>query len=139
LESLVKIENRIEPDAREFYRTVILTMQRAGVPLLVGGAFAFEFYTGISRFTKDLDLFVRTKDAERVLDVFRSAGYKTEVTAPHWLAKVCSGDVFVDFIFGQANGASEVDDGWFENAGRHVMLGLDLELCPVEETICSKA
>lgn len=139
VESLVKIEDRIEPEAREFYRRAILTIQRAGIPLLVGGAFAYEFYTGISRYTKDLDLFVRSKDAARVLDVFSSAGYKTEVTAAHWLAKACEDGSYVDIIFGEANGAIGVDDEWFEYSVGHKVFGLDLEFCPAEEMIRSKA
>ena len=91
-ESLVKIEDRIEPEARDFYRKAIMTIQNAGIPLLVGGAFAFEFYTGISRYTKDFDIIVRARDASRVIKLLSSSGYTTEVTAPHWLAKVCAGD-----------------------------------------------
>jgi hypothetical protein len=139
LESLVKIEERIDPQAREFYRKAISAVRAAGVPLLVGGAFGFEFYTGISRYTKDVDLFVCARDAPQVLDVLASAGYETEVTAPHWLVKACSGDTYVDFIFGQANGASVVDEEWFQNPVRQIILGMELELCPVEEMICSKA
>jgi hypothetical protein len=139
LESLVTIEDRIEPEFREFYRKAITTVQGAGIPLLVGGSFAFEFYTGISRYTKDLDLFVKATDADRVLEVFSSAGYNTEVTAPHWLAKACAGGIFVDIIFGEANGAIGVDGEWFEHAVPHKILGLDVGLCPVEETIRSKA
>jgi hypothetical protein len=138
-EMLVKIEDRIDPDTRDFYQRAILTVERAGIPLLVGGAFAFEFYTGISRNTKDFDIFVRGKDAGRVLDLYGSRGYKTEITANHWLAKVCAGDSFVDIIFGAANGVSEVDDRWFEHSIEQKILGMDLKLCPVEEMIWSKA
>ncbi len=138
-ESLVRIEDRIDPETRAFYRDAVSTLQRGGIPLLLGGAFAFEFYTGISRFTKDLDIFILPRDAERVLDIFSRAGYTTEVTAPHWLLKACAGDVFVDVIFGEANGSIEVDDEWFTHATGHRILGLDLLVCPVEETIRSKA
>ncbi len=138
-ESLVKIEGRIEPECREFYRRTILTVQAAGIPLLVGGAFGFEFYTGISRYTKDFDIFIRASDAQRVLTVLKDSGYTTEVTAPHWLAKVCSAGNFVDIIFGEANGVNEVNDEWFHQAIRREILGLHLLLCPVEEMICSKA
>ncbi len=138
-ESLVKIEDRIEPECREFYRKAILTVQAAGIPLLAGGAFGFEFYTGISRYTKDFDIFVRAADAQRVLTALRNCGYTTEITAPHWLAKVCWQGNFVDIIFGEANGVNEVTDEWFTQAIRRQILGLDLLLCPVEEMICSKA
>ena len=37
----------------------------AGVPFVVGGAYAYATYTGIYRDTKDLDLFPRKRDAAR--------------------------------------------------------------------------
>ena len=139
VESLVKVEDRIGPEVRRFYRRAITTLQEAEVPLLLGGAFAFEFYTGVARYTKDIDIFIRARDAERALDIFSRAGYTTEVTAPHWLLKACSGDVFVDVIFGEANGVIEVDDEWFEKAQKYSIFGLELSVCPVEETIRSKS
>ncbi len=138
-ESLVRIEERIDPKSRDFYRRAIGMLQDAGVPLLVGGAFAFEYYTGISRYTKDFDVFIRAQDAERALAVFSSTGFKTEITAPHWLAKVCENGVFVDIIFGGANKVSAVDDAWFEHSVPEAILGMDLRLCPVEEMIWSKS
>jgi hypothetical protein len=33
----------------------------AGIPFLVGGAFAHACFTGIRRSTKDLDLFIRAR------------------------------------------------------------------------------
>jgi hypothetical protein len=138
-ESLVRIEDRIEPASRDFYRRAIMTVQKAGIDLLVGGAFAFERYTGISRFTKDFDIFVKARDAARLLEVLSSEGFVTEVTAPHWLAKVCAPEGFVDIIFAEANGAREVDDEWFDYSVEQKVVGLDLRLCPVEEIICSKA
>ena len=44
---------------RRFYRDVLTILDRANVPTLVGGAFAFSHFTGIQRPTKDFDLFVR--------------------------------------------------------------------------------
>ena len=40
-----------------------------GFPFLVGGAYAFARYTGIERFTKDFDVFVRPEDLDRLLGV----------------------------------------------------------------------
>lgn len=139
LESRVAIADRIDPGSREFYRKAIMTLQDAGIPLLVGGAFAFELYTGVSRYTKDFDIFIRASDMEAVLGVLKRAGFNTEITAPHWLAKVCQDDSFVDIIFSEANGVNAVDDDWFEQASKRTILGLDLAICPVEEMICSKA
>lgn len=132
-------ENRIDPGTRAFYRKAAMTAIDAGVPFLVGGAFAIEFYTGIARPPKDFDLFVRRADVRRILSAFEATGCRIEMTAPHWLAKACIGNDFVDVIFGSANGIGEVDDEWFGQAEKAQVLDLPLELCPVEETIWSKS
>src|SRR5690349_35967 len=100
----------------EFYRAAQALLQKAGIPFLVGGAFALEFYTGIWRATKDFDVFVRGDDCPRILELFAAKGYRTETPFPHWLAKVHRQDDFVDVIFSSGNGVARVDDEWFEHA-----------------------
>jgi hypothetical protein len=132
-------ESGLEPGTRDFYCRAMHTLLDADVPFLVGGAYAFERYTGIARHTKDFDVFVRRADAERALDAFAAAGYHTELTFPHWLGKAfCSGD-FVDVIFASGNGVAQVDEGWFEHAVEDCVFDIPVLLCPVEETIWSKS
>ena len=125
--------------AHVFYRRAMRTLQKAGVPFLVGGAYAFERCTGIARASKDLDVFVRPSDCRGALDVLARAGYRTELTFPVWLGKAFSGRDYIDVIFSSGNGVAEVDDGWFAHAIPGRVLGLPVELCPIEETIWSKA
>ncbi|MDQ3881264.1 MAG: hypothetical protein M3295_09370, partial [Chloroflexota bacterium] len=63
----------------------------------------------------------------------------TERSFPHWLAKVRSGDEYVDVIFSAGNGVAEVDAEWFQHAERATILGVRVALCPPEEMIWSKA
>jgi hypothetical protein len=42
---------------------------------MVGGTYAFQYYAGISRTTKDFDIFVRPRDVQRILDVLTRAGF----------------------------------------------------------------
>jgi hypothetical protein len=42
----------IDPVARAFYRDVMIRLEERGIPFLVGGAYAFERYTGIARHTR---------------------------------------------------------------------------------------
>lgn len=130
--------NELYPDAAAFYRHVLQRLNGAGVPYLVGGAYAFAVYSGIERDTKDLDLFVRRADFERIGDVLAGAGYQTELTHPHWLGKVHAGPVVVDLIFNSGNGLTTVDDLWFEHAPSAEVLGEPVQLMPVEEMIWSK-
>ncbi len=128
----------LHPRTREFYRTALMTVKASGVPFLVGGASALERYTGIERHTKDFDIFVRPTDFERVLNLFASAGYRTERTHPHWLGKVFHEDVFVDVIYRSGNALAEVDDEWFVHAVEDKVLDLPVGLIPPEEVIWTK-
>lgn len=123
----------------DFYQRTLELLAADGIPHLVGGAFAIAHYAGIERSTKDIDLFVKREDLDRIEGVLGSAGYRTERPYPHWLAKAWCGEHFVDLVFSSANGIATVDDEWFEHGTRGHALGLPVGLCPVEETIWSKA
>ena len=128
--------------ALDFYKRVIQILQNSEVEFLVGGAFAFVHYTGIGRNTKDLDLFIRRADWDRVTSLLSEEGVTIELTFPHWLGKAYGGrdrEFFVDLIFSGGNGVAEVDDEWFAHARRDESLGFPVKLMPVEEMIWSKA
>jgi hypothetical protein len=116
-------------------------LEGAGLSVLVGGAFAQKYFTGISRDTKDLDLFLMESDLHRALAALERRGYRTEITFTHWLAKVYDKDErqFVDIIFNSGNGLCVVDKGWFERAPSGEALGRQVKFCPVEESIWQKA
>ncbi|HUF27581.1 MAG TPA: hypothetical protein VMM18_11460 [Gemmatimonadaceae bacterium] len=128
-----------DPRSSAFYREALATLHGAGLPFLVGGAYAFGRYTGIVRDTKDFDIFVRERDARRVLAEFARVGYRTEMTFPHWLGKVFHGVNFVDVIFGSGNGVAMVDDEWFEHARAGQVVDVPVQLAPPEEMIWQKS
>jgi hypothetical protein len=127
------------PERAELYRTTLEMLNRSGVPYMVGGTYAFQYYAGIARTTKDFDIFVRPQDVQRVLDVLTRAGFKTEIAFSHWLAKAHHGDRFIDVIFCSGNGVAVVDDEWYAHAVDEEVLGVPVKLCPAEEMIWSKS
>ncbi len=129
----------LPPATRAFYARMLGQLADADVPVLVGGAYALARYTGITRFTKDLDIFVRRADCDRALTALAAAGCATATPFPHWLAKAAHGDELVDVIFSSGNGVAQVDDLWFEFAVDGVVAGVPVQLCPAEEMIWSKA
>ena len=129
----------IPPETLAFYRRAVDTLLEAGMPFLVGGSYAFERYTGISRHSKDFDIFARESDTERILDVLARIGCRPERTFPHWLAKAYLGDDYVDVIYGGGSGIAMVDEEWFEHSVEGVVLGARVRLIPAEEMIWSKA
>jgi hypothetical protein len=129
----------LAPETADFYREAMATLEAAGVPVLVGGAYAYARYTGIVRHTKDFDVFLRPGDFGRALDVLARKGWKTERTFSHWLGKAWHGDDFVDLIFSSGNGVAQVDDLWFEHAVEETVLDRPARLVPAEEMLWSKA
>ena len=127
------------PEKAELYRTALEMLNRAGVPYLVGGTYAFHYYAGIARTTKDFDIFVRRVDLQRVLDVLGRTGFRTEIAFDHWLAKAFNADRFIDVIYSSGNGVADVDDEWFAHAVDEVVLGVPVRLCPAEEMVWSKS
>lgn len=133
----IKVE--LDRGARDFYVRTLTILNEAEMPYLVGGAYAMGTLAGIERHTKDLDVFILERDLNRVLDTLRDAGYRTEVTYPHWLAKAWISERFADVIYRSGNGVAVVDDQWFEHAVEAELLGIPVRLCPAEEVIWSKA
>ena len=132
------MSTHLDPVGYQFYRDALALLQDSQVPFLVGGAYAFQSYTGIHRNTRDFDVFVRPKDADHVLERFAAAGYRTQRTFRHWLGKVFHRDYYVDIIYSSGNGLCRVDDAWFEHANDGEVLDVTVKLCPIEEMIWSK-
>ncbi|HEV8141942.1 MAG TPA: hypothetical protein VGQ77_03740 [Methylomirabilota bacterium] len=128
----------LDPATFAFYGRSLTALNDAGVPYLVGGAYAFERYTGIARHTKDFDIFVRPADLDATLAILGATGCDTEITFPHWLAKARCGEHLVDIIFSSGNGIAEVDELWYEHAVDDTVLGVPVRLMPAEEMIWSK-
>lgn len=132
-------ESHLDSETREFYCRALHRLRDEGVPFLVGGAYAFERYTGIARHTKDLDVFVREADYQRAITALEMDGCRGEAPFPHWLAKAYCGDHYVDIIFGSGNGVAPVDDLWFAHAVDETVLDVPVKLVPAEEMIWQKA
>jgi hypothetical protein len=128
-----------DPIAVETYCEAMRVLQAEKIEFLLGGAYSFARFTGLPRHTKDLDLFLRPCDRDRALAALATAGFDTEVTFSHWLAKAMRGDYFIDLIYSSGNAVAAVDDGWFAHALEAEVMGQRVLLCPPEESIWSKA
>ena len=132
-------EQKIPTSTLDFYRDVLTILSKASVPFLVGGTYALNHHAGIQRTTKDLDLFIHQRDLEHITSLLEDTHYQCDLRYPHWLAKIYDQDDFIDLIFNSGNGIAEVDELWFEHAVAATLFDVKVQLCPVEETIWSKA
>jgi hypothetical protein len=126
---------------QRFYTSVLAELNAAGIQFLVGGGHALESYLGIGRSVKDLDLFMREHDVPAALGrIEERLGFQSEITYRHWLAKIKhDGREHIDVIFNSGNAGCAVDDEWFRYAVPSTVMDEPIRLCPVEETIWSKA
>jgi predicted nucleotidyltransferase len=133
------LEDEVAADTAAFYRRALQVLVDADVPFLVGGAFAHACFTGIRRSTKDLDLFIKREDYERIVALMEAQGWRNEMPYPHWLAKVYAGEDFIDLIFNSGNGLTPVDDGWFRDNAEADILGVPVRIANIEDGMMSKA
>jgi len=138
------IEYKIDPNAssnevaQNFYGAALKSLNESGIPYLVGGAFAINHFTGIFRDTKDLDIFCRPTDYEKILRRMMGDKYEIEVHDVRWLAKVFHEGFFIDIIFSSVNNICRVDDVWFENAVAGEVYNVPVKYVSAEEMFWCK-
>lgn len=130
--------NNTQVDANTFYSDSLLLLNESGVQYLLGGGFAFSYYTGIYRDTKDLDIFCRNSSYPKILKFFGDKGFRTELTDARWIAKIFKDEYYIDLIFDTPNGICTVDDSWFANSVTGKFQNLDVAMVPPEELIWCK-
>jgi hypothetical protein len=128
----------IQEEGKPFYKEMLISLQQYGGPFLIGGGFAFRHYTGIARYTKDLDIFCTSGQCSTILKYFGDLGYRTELTDVRWLAKVFKDEQFMDIIFDSPNNICSVDDTWYQHSVPADFDGIPIHLVPVEELIWCK-
>ena len=122
----------------DLFRDVLMLFEAGNWPYAVAGAFALREHTGVSRFTKDLDLFLSPESASQALAFLREKGLKCEICDPVWLAKAHRDGYFVDLITGMSNGVMSVDPSWIERARPANVVGVQSRVLAPEELLASK-
>ena len=126
------------PESETFYAEALRELNQLGLPFLLAGTYAVSAYTGISRPTKDLDIFCKAGDYTRVLSHFKNLGYSVEIEDDRWLGKVYKGQYFFDVIFASSNGTMPIGDLWFENARQIEVFGSPVRIVGPTELVWSK-
>ena len=90
------------PEAVDFYSESLRLLDESGLPYLLSGTYALSCYTGITRPTKDLDVFCKPSDAPKILGYFKERGYRIDIEDERWIGKVWKGDLFFDVIYNMA-------------------------------------
>jgi hypothetical protein len=125
----------VPEEERELYKLALRTLNEAGVPYVVAGAYAIYEHTGIYRETKDLDLFVEPEHVVPAMRALKAAGLTTRLEQAHWLAKAKQGRLFVDIIFGMGNGLAQIDRDWYRHSRPAILAATPVRVAPAEELL----
>ncbi|MCJ8519638.1 nucleotidyltransferase family protein [Pseudorhizobium tarimense] len=128
----------VDAEAEAFVQEALDELAACGIPFLLAGTYAVSAYTGITRPTKDLDIFCRAGDYARILAHFKQRGYQIAVEDDRWLGKVIRGNHFFDVIFAGSNGTMPIGDAWFDNARQMPLNGHPVRIIAPTELIWSK-
>ena len=123
---------------RKLFSEVLKLLNEHELPYAVSGAFALREYTGIYRYTKDLDVFLNAQHASQALRYLGEHSFICEVRDPVWLAKAHRDGYFVDLITGMSNGVLAVDSSWIERAHPATVVGVPTRVLAPEELLASK-
>jgi hypothetical protein len=126
------------PEAETFYAESLKLLAESGIPFLLSGTYAVTAYTGITRPTKDLDVFCKAGDYPKILAYFQDRGYRTDVEDERWIAKVWQGRYFFDVIFAMSNGTAPITEEWFVDNDEIEVYGSKAKITPPTELILSK-
>jgi hypothetical protein len=126
------------PEAEAFYIEALTELTQLGTPYLLAGTYALSAYTGISRPTKDLDIFCKAGDYPRILAYVQERGYGIGVEDERWIAKLYDGKYFVDVIFSVRGGDVTINDEWFEDAPEVELYGTHVRITKPTQLIWSK-
>jgi hypothetical protein len=132
----------VSPEQTATYETIFREAARAGIEFAIGGSLAMALHAGISRPTKDLDLYVKPDEKDRMIALLLDMGFSDYYDqVPYdrdWIFRGISGDVIVDVIWQMANRRAVVDEGWISRGPLIDCGGQEVRLLPIEEMIWNK-
>lgn len=129
---------KLPPQQHLLFQEILALFEERKIRFAVAGAFALREHTGISRDTKDLDLFLTSQEVTAAMKLLKAEGFHCEIRDPVWLYKAHRDAFYVDLITGMSNAAFIVEDSWLGRALPAVVHGVHTRVLAAEELLLSK-
>jgi hypothetical protein len=126
------------PEAVQFYVDSLKLLKEHDFHFLLSGTYALSCYTGITRPTKDLDIFCKPSDAPKILSFFQEQGYTITIEDERWIGKVWQGEQFFDVIYNISSASIPITDEWFTDQYEAEVYGTSVRITPPTQFILSK-
>jgi hypothetical protein len=118
-------------------RDCLTRLDDAGISYAIMGGLAVTTLSR-PRWTHDIDIFLRPRDAARALKVLADAGYEIERYDHEWLFKAFRDDVTIDLIF-QSSGNIYFDDEVERRRVQREFLGVSMPMVSPEDLLVIKS
>jgi hypothetical protein len=136
------METFIPERMRRIFRQALEILNSREIPYVVGGAYALSFYTGVSRHTHDLDVYLEKKYVQDAVDALLSIGFKDygEMAAGDrdWIYHAVKRDVLIDLIWQPPNGIHPVDESFYARGSEGEFVGVPVRFLPADELAWAK-
>lgn len=124
------------------YRQVLDAFRRLGISWAIGGGVAYGCYASRSRYTKDLDVYLRPRDKGQAISTIHALGfidyYDQVPYQRHWIYRGIRDGLILDLIWRMANDRADVTDSWLHRGPEVNVYGSRVRLVPPEEMIWLK-
>jgi len=111
-------------------------LQQTDIPFVLGGGLS-AWARGGPRSEHDVDFLVKPEDAERALEAFDAAGWRTEKPPEGWLYKTWhENNALVDLIFNPASGP--ITDEIIERSPEAEVMALRIHVSTLEDVMVAK-
>lgn len=129
------------PEQWSVYAPLFSEGVRRGIRFVIGGGLAVSAYSGYTRNTKDMDLFVREEESKALLEMLNGLGFDEYIEVPYdrtWSYRACRNDAIVDVLWKTLNGKIAVNETWLSEGWQLLVRETQVRLIPVEELIVTK-
>jgi hypothetical protein len=116
-------------------KRAVAALEEQRIPYLLGGGLGC-WARGGPPSSNDIDLMVRSEDAERALRALGDAGLRTERPPEQWLFKAREGEVLVDLIF-EPSGI-RVTDQVIERGDELSVAGMQIRVMALDDILVTK-
>lgn len=136
------MKSALSERSMEVFREALRALNEAGVPYVVGGAFAVHHYTGYWRNTHDLDLYMERQNVSQAVESLVNVGFQDDGEAAagdrDWIYHMVKDEVMIDVIWQPPNHLDPVNAGFHEWGEEATFLETPVRFMPREELVWSK-
>lgn len=124
------------------FQEALTAFNEAGLPYVIGGAFAVYHYTGTWRNTNDMDVYVERIHVPSAVLILTESGFQDAGQQAAgdrtWIYHGTKHKILVDVIWGAPNGVMRVTEDIHKRGSEGTFLGIPTRFIPADDLVLAK-